>query len=205
MSNNTKSDLLTTAELLFSQRGYDNTSTNDIVKTLGIARGTLYHYFKSKEDILDSLVIKYAQMLITNAKNKSKETSTLQAPQRIIEVIRALKPKGIAFNELMKQIHKPENALIHYKMEKVTVNGVLPILTEIIIKGAKDGLFSTPYPDEATEMIYFYSQAVFDEGKIPLNINNLETKINGFIFNIEKLLGTKRGELNCLKTLFMGT
>ena len=38
----------------FARKGFDNTSTGDILEMVGIARGTLYYHFKSKEDILDA-------------------------------------------------------------------------------------------------------------------------------------------------------
>ena len=47
-----RNEILDVAERLFGTKGFDNTSTNDILKEIGIARGTLYYHFKSKEDIL---------------------------------------------------------------------------------------------------------------------------------------------------------
>ena len=43
-----KNEILDVAEQLFAEKGFDNASTNDIIKRIGIARGTLYHHFKSK-------------------------------------------------------------------------------------------------------------------------------------------------------------
>ena len=51
-----RSEILDVAEKLFCTKGYDNTSTNDILNQVGIARGTLYYHFKSKEDILDGMI-----------------------------------------------------------------------------------------------------------------------------------------------------
>ena len=51
-----KGEILDVAEQLFAEKGFDNASTNDIIKKIGIARGTLYHHFKSKEEILDAIV-----------------------------------------------------------------------------------------------------------------------------------------------------
>ena len=50
-----KNEILDVAGRLFAQKGYDSTSTNDILEEIGIARGTLYYHFKSKEDILDAM------------------------------------------------------------------------------------------------------------------------------------------------------
>ena len=51
-----KNEILDVAGKLFGKKGYDATSTNDILKEIGIARGTLYYHFKSKEDILDAMI-----------------------------------------------------------------------------------------------------------------------------------------------------
>lgn len=45
-----KNEILDVAEDLFAVRGFDGTSTNDILEKAGIARGTLYYHFKSKEE-----------------------------------------------------------------------------------------------------------------------------------------------------------
>ena len=47
-----KNEILDVAERLFYERGYDNTSTNDILAEIGIARGTLYYHFKSKDYVI---------------------------------------------------------------------------------------------------------------------------------------------------------
>ena len=44
-----KNEIIDAADELFSQKGYDGTSTNDIIEKVGIARGTLYHHFKSRK------------------------------------------------------------------------------------------------------------------------------------------------------------
>jgi AcrR family transcriptional regulator len=51
-----KNEILDAAEELFAAKGYEETSTGDILDRVGIARGTLYYHFKSKEDILDALI-----------------------------------------------------------------------------------------------------------------------------------------------------
>lgn len=51
-----RNEILDAAEELFGQKGFDGTSTGDILGKVGIARGTLYYHFKSKEDIMDALI-----------------------------------------------------------------------------------------------------------------------------------------------------
>ncbi len=72
-----RNEILDVAERLFFTNGYDNTSTNDILAEIGIARGTLYYHFKNKEDILDAMIdrildetIKKTEKIITDSNHK---------------------------------------------------------------------------------------------------------------------------------------
>ena len=49
--------------ILFETKGFDNTSTSDILNEIGIARGTLYYHFKSKEEIPDAMIIRMTKRL----------------------------------------------------------------------------------------------------------------------------------------------
>src|SRR6201995_6092610 len=52
--------LLAEATRLFAERGYDRTSVQEIVEAAGVTKGALYHYFGSKEDLLQEV---YARVL----------------------------------------------------------------------------------------------------------------------------------------------
>ena len=54
--NKTKRKIFETSMKLFAEKGYDATSIEDITETVGVAKGTLYYHFTSKEEIFDFLV-----------------------------------------------------------------------------------------------------------------------------------------------------
>ena len=60
-----KTELLDTAQVLFYQKGYENTSVADIIEAVGIAKGTFYHYFKTKEDLLDQLIERISEAILS--------------------------------------------------------------------------------------------------------------------------------------------
>ena len=157
-----KSEILDAADELFVQKGFDGTSTNDILQKVGIARGTLYYHFKSKEDIMDALIDRYSDRLLGAAQEVAADKS-IPVVERIIRVVLSMNVSGGSSEEMMEHIHKPQNALMHQKIQKVIVNGVTPILTEIIQEGIEQGLFNTPYPYECMEMIVTYANTVFDD------------------------------------------
>lgn len=59
-----RNEILDAAEQLFVTKGFDGTSTNDILEKVGIARGTLYYHFKSKEEILDAMIQRISEGLV---------------------------------------------------------------------------------------------------------------------------------------------
>ncbi|MBN2809791.1 MAG: TetR family transcriptional regulator [Deltaproteobacteria bacterium] len=51
--------LFNTAAALFAEKGYHGTSINDLAQAMGLQKGSLYHYFKSKEELLFMLLDEY--------------------------------------------------------------------------------------------------------------------------------------------------
>jgi len=56
MGNSTRSQIITTADQLFYEQGYEHTSFADIAAAVQISRGNFYYHFKTKDDILDAVI-----------------------------------------------------------------------------------------------------------------------------------------------------
>ena len=116
----------------------------------------------------------------------------------------AMNISGENGREIMKHIHKPQNALMHQKMQKVILKGVTPILAGIIREGIEQGQFSTPFPYECMEMIVAYANIVFDD-MAEMTDEERASRIKAFIFNTERLLGAESGSLMCITRVFGGS
>lgn len=195
-----RNEILDAADELFAQKGFDGTSTNDILEKVGIARGTLYYHFKSKEEILDSLIERYNVRLLCAAQEVASDKS-IPIVERIIRVVMALNISGGSSEEIMDHIHKPQNALMHQKIQKVIINGVPPILTGIILEGIEQGMFNTTFPYECMEMVVIYATTVFDDDMITMTNEERYSRMVAFISNVERLLGAESGSL--METLKM--
>lgn len=198
-----RNEILDAADELFAQKGFDGTSTNDILEKVGIARGTLYHHFKSKEAIMDALIDRYAVHLLDGAQEIAEEKS-IPVVERIIRVVMALNLSGGSSKEIMEHIHKPQNALMHQKIQKVIINGLPPILTGIIREGIEQGMFSTPFPYECMEMVVIYANTVFDDDMITLTNEERGSRMLAFVCNVERLLGAASGSLMDVIQMFGG-
>lgn len=188
-----KKEILDVAEELFTTKGYDNTSTADILERVGIARGTLYYHFKSKEEILDALIDRIMQEIVYNV--KVALSGNVTAPQKIILFIGAMKVDSAIGKEITEYAHKPQNALMHQKIQNSLLSVVTPIVAEILKEGIEEGWFSTNYPEEVAEMLLVYSSVVFDDMNEIAKVER-EKKVAGFVFNMERLLGMKTGSLS---------
>lgn len=63
----TRSRLLESARRLISERGFDHVSVEDITKDSGVAKGTFYHYFECKEEVVAELSFQSIQTIIKKA------------------------------------------------------------------------------------------------------------------------------------------
>lgn len=188
-----KNEILDVAEQLFVEKGFDNTSTNDIINEVGIARGTLYYHFKSKEEILDAMVERIRRDKIAQAAAivANRELPLLE---RLSGAVMALNIEGDVGVEVLEQIHMPENALLHQKMQERVISGVVPVIASLIEEGKANGIFDTKYPSDAVEMIITYSSMAFDN-LADLSPEEMQKKSLAFIYHTERVLGAKEGSL----------
>ena len=196
-----RKEILDVAEELFVTKGYDKTSTNDILDRIGIARGTLYYHFKSKEDILNAMIERINISLIARAQTIASDTS-IPVIDRFVMTIAGLKVDSEIGQEIIDQVHKPQNALMHQKMQKNLLEGILPILVRLVDEGKRQGIFHMEYPAETIEMLILYSGTVFD-GDYDEPGERSGKRIEAFLFNTERLLGAKEGSVqSSMRKLF---
>lgn len=83
--NKTKRKIFETSMKLFAKKGYDATSIEEITATVGVAKGTLYYHFSSKEEIFNFLVEEGMKLLKNSIDIKtSKLDNTIDKLRAII-------------------------------------------------------------------------------------------------------------------------
>lgn len=187
-----RNEILDVAERLFCTKGFDNTSTNDILTEIGIARGTLYYHFKSKEDILDAMIERLTNQMVEKASVIALDEST-PVLERLTGTMLSLNVDNELGHMVMEQVHRPQNALMHQKLEHMLLGRVNRLITRITEDGIRQGIMHTDYPAEAVEMLMTYSYTAFDS----LNQYSEEEqrKVMAFVYHAERILGMKAGAL----------
>ena len=189
-----KNEILDAAEHLFGTKGFDNTSTTDILNETGIARGTLYYHFKSKEELLDSMISRMTKRFVEKAR-KIAEQKEVPVLKRLTTMMLALNGNYSNFNqEILQQVHKPQNALMHQKMQNCLMSEINPLITILIREGTAQGICQTDYPEEAAEMTFLYVNTVFDD-IMEHSEEEKQRKIAAFIYNLERLLNMEQNSM----------
>ena len=191
-----RNEILDVADRLFCQKGFDGTSTNDILKEVGIARGTLYYHFKSKEEIMNAIIDRYNQK-ISHAASLVASNKAYTVEERILQVLMSMKLSQYTeqSEELIEQIHKPQNAYMHQKSQKGLTTHIIPILANLIEEGIEEGKFKTTVPYECMEMIFIYTMTLLDGDIIELSKEETFSRLKALQINIERLLGCEEGTL----------
>ncbi len=188
-----KNEILDCASALFLLNGYEQTSTEDILREVGIARGTLYYHFKSKEEILDGLIARTTDDMASKAFAivHDESASFYEKLSGVLFSMKAATPESL---QLIDQAHQPENILLHQKMHEQAARKLIPLIAELIEQGNQLNECSNPYPLQTAEMTFLYGSMAFDA--IPGNSpDEILKTAEAFIFNLERLLNTQNGKL----------
>lgn len=184
-----REEILDVADKLFGEKGFEGASTNDILNEVGIARGTLYYHFKSKEDILEALVERYQQMIVCHAKEQANRKNC-SLIERIFMVVASLNLSQYSKHSevWIQQIHKPQNAFMRQKVQTMLIKNITPILVELIQQGIDEGIFRTSVPYECMEMVLVYATTILDDNLLELTEKEQQSRVQALTMNIERML-----------------
>lgn len=150
-----KNEILDTARKFFFRNGYDQTSIQDIIDDLGIAKGTFYHYFTSKTDLLNKLTDRTTNEIYSSLKPiVESDMDAIEKFNKLFIAATAVKVANIDVMVIMlKVLFKDENTIIREKMYRNAVIKTTPLYTDIIKQGIKQGFFDTQFPEDTAEII----------------------------------------------------
>ena len=189
-----KQDLLNIAYRMFIEKGYENTSVDDIIAEAGIAKGTYYYYFESKEATLEAVI----EMMIEKAENIAKAAlmNPVPIPQKLASVVYAFRPNKdeIVITDVLE---RKENIVMHDKIGKKIVEVAVPILSDIVREGIAQGIFACTNVEERVKMLLIMSQNMFDYGAY----SNKDIEV--YVDMLEKSLGAKEGIMSFISEFLL--
>ncbi|HTY90555.1 MAG TPA: TetR/AcrR family transcriptional regulator [Methanocella sp.] len=148
-----RNELIDTAEELFRENGCEETSVSDIVKKVGVAQGTFYYYFKSKDDILDAVLDHYLKDHLEPAVKGIMADGSLDTMQKIDRIIKESLSFQMGERKVMEFLHTDKNMASRQKYMLKVRDMFVPIITDVLEEGIASGMFTVPYPRETAELL----------------------------------------------------
>jgi AcrR family transcriptional regulator len=188
--------ILNAMQELFKEGAGGTASVSDIAKKAGIAKGGLYYYFRSKEEVLDALVERQYEGIIKSC-NTLIEQSELNAPDKLALLLKSYRSSYVDAS-LDKYLHIPQNAAIHQKSLAKILSSLSPVVSRIITQGIKEELFVCEYPQEYSEIIMSVFTFLLDPGIFPWTVEQNTLKLKALADLLEKGLSANKGSFSFL-------
>jgi AcrR family transcriptional regulator len=199
-----RNSILDMAQRAVITKGYEQMAIADILSELQISSGAFYHYFDSKPALLFALVERMGDEIeqVVLPIVHDPEPGALEKLQRFFAALDqwkfAHKRMILAYLPVW---YGDENAIVRHKLYQVRVKRLTPWLEEIIQQGAREGVFTTSYPDQAARMVislfedlgYASVELLLAEKLSPEDLQRLQRILLATTDALERLLGTPPG------------
>jgi len=176
-----RAEIASAAARVFSERGVANTAVSDIVKAAGIAQGTFYLYFETKDEVILAVVDEMASQMIT-AIEAAVETAGATAVEKFLglrDVFTSFDTDPTAL-ELAGFMHLPENRPLHDRMAEHFVPALIPLMESIVRQGVAEGVFNVRDPRAAAWFVLGGLQSAELSGTPAAEMPNAIKAVTGF-------------------------
>lgn len=144
--------ILDTAQRLFLEKGYDNTTIQDIVNELGdLSKGAIYHHFKSKEEIMDAVGDR--MFFENNPFEAVRSRSDLSGLEKLREAIRLNQMDEARTQMNLQALSITKNPKLLVEMIVSNRKVLTPYFRDLIQEGNRDGSLHTDYPEEIAQLL----------------------------------------------------
>ncbi|GAB4432065.1 MAG: TetR/AcrR family transcriptional regulator [Anaerolineae bacterium] len=160
-----RNEILDAAQRLFYRKGYELTSVQEIILEIGIAKGTFYHYFSSKLDLLDATIERMVEQTLQALRPlvDDPQLSALEKFERFYSDFVDWKVENRAFFLNMIDVwYRDENAIFRDKVKRASIEMTVPFLAQIIAQGIDEGVFAVEYPADTAELVLQIGQPFSD-------------------------------------------
>ncbi|WP_167149474.1 TetR/AcrR family transcriptional regulator [Actinomyces sp. ZJ308] len=190
-----REEILDAAHALFTTKGFQPTTMEDILKVVGIAKGTLYYHFPGKEQILKALVLR----IVSQVEQRAREIASSSAPamDKLMAIMGAMRVEDTE-TELVEQFHAPGNAEFHLLSITAMIEHLTPVLADVVAQGVSEGVFTTERPYDAIELLLSASGILLDHEIMNSGPDELARRRESLMWASETLLGARPGSLSLL-------
>ena len=197
---------LDVAQRLVETKGYEAMSIQDVLDALEVSKGAFYHYFDSKQALLEAVVERFADGAMGRMAPilSDPNLSALEKLERVFAGIAGWKAERKDLVLAIIEVWSSDsNAIVREKLRRMTVRLMTPRFSAVIKQGIDEGVFNVASPDETATvllsvMLGFQEQATHlfiarQANTIPFEV--VERTVAGYTAAYERILGIPNGSL----------
>ena len=205
-----RSAILDSAQRFIYSRGYEQMAIQDILDDLRISKGAFFHYFRSKQALLEALIERLVgeSALVLSPIVDDPGLPALEKLERLFAAANRWKVERKDFLlGLLKVWYADENALVRQKVLAAGYQMVIPMIAAIIRQGVQEGVFTVRYPDHIGGVVMSFMQGLGDEFSQTLlafesgrdgESRCLETLVDAYTDALERVLGAPPGSVTLI-------
>lgn len=151
-----RDEFLDTAQRLFSERSYEETTVAAIIEAVGVSKGAFYHYFATKEDLLDGIAERNAARALTLMRPlfERKDLGALDKLNELFALSTGFKARNRELIlTLLKVLYDDRNLRLRKRMERKSLEASAPLIAAIVEQGRAEGVFDLEDAPEAALLI----------------------------------------------------
>ena len=206
-----RNEILDVAQRFVYTKGYEQMSIQDILNELQISKGAFYHYFDSKQTLLEALIDRMREDVepIILPIIDDPDLHTLDKLHRFFDTAARWKTARKDYIlSLLSVWYADDNAIVRQKMQTNLIKWATPLLAKIIRQGVQEGVLTNSFPDQAGEILLHLLQSLgdtFTELLISGDPNDDKAQcatnvVAGYNDAMERVLGAPAGSLNLIDT-----
>ena len=188
-----RNEILDVASKLVYTKGYEQMSIQDILNELKISKGAFYHYFESKQALLEALIerlIDEAQRILTPIVEEPGLPALEKLRRYFMVAARWKAAQKEYLLSLLSVWYDDNNAIVRQKVFAATAKVIGPMLSDVVRQGVREGTLTTRFPDQAGQIIFTLFQGLGD------------TFLVDFIFTHERGHELQEVDLTRVRNLF---
>lgn len=181
------------AARLFRERGMRSVSIDEIVQAAGIAKGTFYLYFRTK----DELLAKMAEAVIGRMAEAVEAAAQAESdvPTCFLNAIAAMRRVDRDEQYLADALNHPENSALHELANVALVRKVAPMLAAIVERGKATGVFNVEDALSTMEFLLAGQAALLGGGRFNWSADEQTARLRATLIIMERALGASKDSL----------
>src|SRR5579859_3950631 len=201
-----RNQILDVAQRLIYTKGYEKMTIQDVLDDLEISKGAFYHYFASKEALLEALTDRMIDqaMQILHPIEVDMRLSALDKLRRYLNTATQWKTDRMdLLLPLVRVWYHDDNLVARQKYFTKAMKGISGFLNSVIRQGVREGTMTTPYPEQVSEVLLplflnmgeSLAQYVLVDKRSAAQLEGVERTIAVYQDALERILGVAPGSL----------